>query len=401
MFLTRKLFDSNPYIKEFITNIMHIKEKEQEFHVVLEQTAFYPEGGGQPCDLGFIDDIPVKYVYEDNDTIFHVLHKIPSKLENVFCSIDWDRRFDHMQQHTGQHILSAAFENLHDAETIGFHLGNQYVTIDLNQNMTNEDIDNVEFLANQIVFNDLSIDLLYPTKDELKSLPLRKKPLKDENIRIVKINDFDYSPCCGTHPNRTGEVGIIKIRKWENYKEGIRVEFVCGNRALKDYNIKNNIVNKASALLSIKDTEVFNGIERIVEETQNLKKENKSLKEKLLEIEMEKLVENAKKINNIAIITKLYNEGDFGELRKLAASITNKIKSVIIIGNVTKEKAQLILSRSKEVNSINIKNIFDEVIEIIEGKGGGNQFLAQGGGKNTASINKALEKAYELIKIKL
>lgn len=395
--MTKKLFIKNTYIKEFNANIIKLFEENNEFHLLLDQTAFFPEGGGQPCDLGFIDEIPVKYVYEEDDSIYHVVGNLPNKLENLKCILDWNRRFDHMQQHLGQHILSSAFETLCDAETIGFHLGAEYVTIDLNQPLKEGDISSVEYFANQIIFNDLVVETLYPTPEELSVLPLRKKTSVKENIRIVKIDDFDYSACCGTHPNRTGEVGLIKIRKWENYKEGIRIEFVCGNRALKDYFYKNNITNIASSILSVKDVDIINSIERINEELIVVKKENKNLKEKLMEYESKDLINSSNRIKDITIISNLYRGRDFGELRQLSSIITNMSKSIVIFGNIIDDKAQLIISRSKGINNINIKAIFDEVIQIIDGKGGGNQFTAQGGGKNSEKINTVIEKSYNLL----
>lgn len=396
--MTKKLFYKNTYIKDFTSSITKIIEKNKEFHIQLDQTAFFPEGGGQPCDQGYIDDVYVKSVYEDNNRIFHVLDKLPNKLENVNASIDWDRRFDHMQQHLGQHILSAAFEKLHDARTIGFHLGNDYTTIDIDINLSDEDINNVEYLANQIVFNDLTVTAIYPSSQEIAKLPLRKIPSVKDNIRIVRINDFDYSPCCGTHPNRTGEVGLIKIRKWENYKEGIRIDFVCGNRALSDYFVKTNIVNKGSSILSVKDTDVGNGIEKMYEELINFKKENKYLKEKLIEYEANDLINSCEFIEEIPIIISTFKGRDFAEIRQLSSIIVNNKCSIVILGNTTEENAQIILSRSKDLNEINMKDIFKEIITLLDGKGGGNKFIAQGGGKNKDNLDKSIKYAHKLIR---
>jgi alanyl-tRNA synthetase len=396
--LTKRLFYKNPYIKDFTASITKITEKNNKFHIELNQTAFFPEGGGQPSDQGYIDDVPVFYVYEEDERIFHVLEKLPSKLENVKCIIDWEKRFDHMQQHLGQHILSSAFEKLHDAETVGFHLGSEYVTIDINIPLSKDDIDNVEYYANQIVFNDLVVECIYPSSNELENLPLRKQPKVTENIRIVKIDDFDYSPCCGTHPNRSGEVGLIKIKKYENYKGGMRIVFLCGNRALKDYCLKNNIINEASSILSVKDYEVTNAVKKISNELINIKKENNSLKEQLIEYEAEHMLNNAQEHNNIKIIAHIFEDREFNEVKLLSSKITSAPKSVVVFGIKSDDKAQLILSRSKEVSQINMNEVLKESILLIDGKGGGTPFTAQGGGKEVSKLDEAIKYAYTKIK---
>lgn len=395
--MTKKLFYKNPYIKEFTANITKIIEKNGEFHIELNHTAFYPEGGGQPSDTGYIDDIPVSHVYEKNNKIYHILNRIPSKLEEVKCIVDWEKKFDYMQQHLGQHILSSAFKKLHDAETIGFHLGSESVTIDINIQLSSDDIKNVEYFANQIIFNDLQVSAIYPSEDELNKLPLRKQPSVTKNIRIVKIDDFDYSPCCGTHPNRTGEVGLIKIRRFENYKRGLRIEFVCGNRALKDYYWKNEMIKEASSILSLKDTDIIDGIQRIFDENNELKKENKYLKEKLLTYEAQELNENAKKIKGIKIIKHIYENRNFSEIKTLSSILSDKENTIILFGIKSLDKAQLIFSRSKNLHQVNMNAILKSCINLIEGNGGGSPFAAQGGGKLTSNLNIALDHGYNKI----
>ncbi|MCT4565803.1 MAG: DHHA1 domain-containing protein [Maledivibacter sp.] len=399
--MTIKLFYKNTYIKEFNANILQILEEDNKYHLELSQTAFYPEGGGQPSDIGYIEDNPVSHVYEKQDKIYHVVDKLPSKLETVNCRIDWEKRFDHMQQHLGQHILSAAFEKLHDAKTIGFHLSENSLTIDIDKVLSNKDIRKVEYFTNQIVFNDLSVQTIYPKEDELANMPLRKVPTVTENIRIVKLDDFDYSPCCGTHPNRTGEVGLIKIRKYEKYKSGLRVDFVCGNRALKDYLSKNDIVNSISSNLSVKQEEVLNSVERITTEFQDMKKENKYLKSEIINLEAIDLLSNAEIIHNIKIIKKTYCDRELGEIKQLSSSLVNDDSRIVILGIVTNNQARLLFSRSKNLNQINMKEILNDCIPLIDGKGGGSPFSAQGGGQNIDNLQIAVDTAYKAIKEQL
>lgn len=395
--MTIQLFNKNTYIKEFNANILQIVEKDDKFLVELNQTAFYPEGGGQPSDVGYIDDIQVTYVYEEQDKIYHVVDKLPSKLENIKCKIDWEKRFDHMQQHLGQHILSAAFEKLYDANTIGFHLSENSVTIDIDKVLSNEDIRKVEYFTNQIVFNDLLVQILYPTEEELANLPLRKLPTVTDNIRIVKLDDFDYSPCCGTHPNRTGEVGLIKIRRYEKYKSGLRIDFVCGDRALRDYLMKNDIVNSISSNLSVKFDEILSSIERMNTELQNLKKENKGLKEEITNFESINLLNTAEIVNGIKIIKKTYHHKELGEVKKLSSSLVNNHSCIVIFGINTNNQARLLFSRSKDLNKINMNEILNYCIPLIDGKGGGSPFSAQGGGKSVYNLESAIDVAFKQI----
>lgn len=396
--MTIKLFYKNPYIKEFNANILKITEKDDMLHLELNQTAFYPEGGGQPTDRGFIGEIEVLNVYEDQERIYHVVNQLPSTLENVRCHIDWERRFDHMQQHLGQHILSAAFEKLYDANTVGFHLSPNTLTIDIDKALSQDDITKVEYFANQLVFNDLMVEILHPTEEELADLPLRKTPTVFENIRIVKLDDLDYSPCCGTHPNRAGEVGLIKIKRFEKHKSGLRIEFACGNRALDDYQLKNNIVNMLSANLSVKSDEVLSSIKRINEELVDIRKDNNILKEQLLSYEAIDLFNNSTLINKSRVIKKIFFDRDFNEIKQLSTALINNDSTAVIFGLASHDKAQLILSRSKNLNEVVMKDILKESITLIDGKGGGSPFSAQGGGKNVDGLQSAIDLAYNMVK---
>lgn len=395
--MTRKLFHENVYLKEFTANILKIREKEGKYYLVLDQTAFYPEGGGQPHDLGWIGNCEVEYVFEENGQIYHVTNLPPEKPDHVKCRIDWNRRFDHMQQHLGQHLLSAAFEKLFDAKTVGFHLGTEYVTIDVTlEEMSPTQAEKVEYLANQFVMNNLQVKQLYPDVETLEKLPLRKPPKIKENIRIIEVDQVDFSPCGGTHPSQTGEVGLIKIRKWEKIRGITRVEFLCGNRALKDYHWKNHQINAISNLLSVKDRDVQSAVERIYSENHSLKKDIRNLKEQFIDYEGAMLYRDAETLGPIKIIRKIFDQRDFGELRLLAAKLVSQPDVIVLFGTKDESKAQIIFSRSKELE-IPMNNLFKKVSPMINGKGGGNPQTAQGGGNNLENLEKALETAYSMI----
>lgn len=392
-----KLFLNDSYIKEFNADILEIVHNENGTSVVLDKTAFYPEGGGQPCDTGVIGDYHVSYVYEENNLVYHVVDGEPSICKNIRCSIDWDRRFDHMQQHCGQHILSAAFDKLLNGATVGFHLGAEYVTVDIAvDSLTPEDARKIEALANDIVFKNLQVRYHYPEPHELSNFPLRKTPSVDENIRIVEVDGFDFSPCGGTHPMLTGDIGLIKIRKWEKYKNSIRVEFVCGWRALKDYYWKNEYINELSNILSSKDTDVLEGVKRTVSEFYTANKEVKNLKDKVLTYEASELYSCSEIINGVRIVKKVFSGRDFKEVTSLAGKIARNTNVIALLG-LKSENAQLVFTRSSDVN-IKINELFKEVVSLINGKGGGNPQSAQGGGSDVSNLESALESAYIILK---
>ena len=240
----QKLYYENSYDKSFTAEIINITEKNNEFHIELDNTLFYPEGGGQPCDIGFIESSAVDYVYEENGTIYHVTKQKPIKIHKAKCSINWDRRFDYMQHHLGQHILSASILELFNSNTVSVHMGEAYSTLDIDKLLTLKDMEAAETLANKVVQDNLTIDILYPTKSELKKLALRRVPPKtNEAIRIVKIGDFDLTPCCGIHPNTTLQVQLIKIMKIEKHKTGSRITFMCGKRALTSCILRDKVCN--------------------------------------------------------------------------------------------------------------------------------------------------------------
>ena len=392
-----RLYLNNPYIKTFNADIIEFINSDGKLLVVLNNTAFYPDGGGQPSDMGMIGECNVSYVYEENNIIYHVVDRCPMSYKNVSCIIDWNRRFDNMQQHAGQHILSAAFEKLLNGSTVGFHLGVQYVTVDISiDSLSDTDAKRVEQMANDIVFHNLPIRYHYPDCEGLAKFNLRKEPTVEENIRIVEIDGFDFSPCCGTHPSFTGEIGLIKIRKWEKSKDNIRVEFVCGVRALCDYSWKSDYINEISSLLSIKDIQVLETAKKTISELRGANKEIKLLTDKVLTYEASDLYNNSTALKGVRIIKQLFTGRDFKEIISLANKLAKYPSSIALLG-LKSENAQMIFTRSTDVN-IKINELFKEVLPLINGKGGGNPQSAQGGGPDISNLESALESGYIILK---
>jgi alanyl-tRNA synthetase len=250
--MTKRLYYDDAYLTQFKARVIEQSPYKDRFAVVLDQTAFYPTSGGQPFDQGMLDGVNVVDVLvdENEDRVLHVLTApVAEPPAEVLGEIDWDRRFDHMQQHTGQHILSQAFIEVAQAETVSFHLGADSATIDVAgaRRPSPADMEQAELLANKIVWEDRPVTARVVSPEELADLPLRKPPTVTEDIRVIQVADFDWSACGGTHVARTGEIGLCKIVKWENRGAETRVEFRCGLRALNDYAQKNNMVNHLAA----------------------------------------------------------------------------------------------------------------------------------------------------------
>ncbi|MBA1335434.1 MAG: Alanyl-tRNA synthetase family protein [Firmicutes bacterium] len=390
-----RLFLYNPYENIFEARVLSREKTARGYEVVLDRTAFYPTGGGQPNDTGWLDDSPVIDVVEENGTIVHILSQ-PIQVERVTGKIDWERRFDHMQQHLGQHILSSCFEKLADADTVGFHLGSQYVYIDLNRpDLPEETIYRAEDMANEIVFRSLAVKTYIVSWEDLPGIPLRKPPSVTEDIRIVEIDGFDFCPCGGTHPAGTGSVGIIKIRKWEKNKDGLRLEFVCGKRALRDFRDKNTSINKISSLLSVRDHEALGAVERIAAENKCLSKAVEELREQYYSLEAAAMVRDAREIGPYKIVRFMFYKKPFDEIKLLASKITEHGGCIALLctSNV---KAQLIISRSPDV-PIDLRPVFKETMTLAGGKGGGSSAVVQGGVETPEKAQIVIDETIEAL----
>ncbi len=394
-----KLYYENPYQTEFTAEVINVIEKEKEYHIELDKTCFYPEGGGQPSDTGTINGTPVTYVYESDEKIYHVVAVKPLKIHKVKCSIDFSKRYDYMQQHLGQHILSACISDLFNATTIGFHLGIHSTTIDIDKIITSDEIKIAEMQANKIVLDNISVEVLYPSNSELKKLTLKKIPVKaGEKIRIVKIGDIDINPCCGIHPSSTIEVQLIKVIKFEKYKNGMRVEFLCGSRAVSDYVSKHEAIEKMSKLLSCNSATLLTEVDRLAGELNKALSEKRTLKELVAEYEVQNMLTTATKIEDIKVIKLIYDNGDLKYTNTLATKLVAAPKVIVLFGVKSVDKANLLFMCSKDLNMISMNTLLKDAITLIDGKGGGSELSAQGGGKNNNNLDSSLDYAYNKVK---
>ena len=398
--MNKRLYYKDPYLKEFKGKILEKIRIDGKPAIVLDNTCFYPTSGGQPNDLGYIQNMPIVDVIEDKEKIIHILKEdIEEKCEDtIIGKIDWKRRFDHMQQHSGQHILSAAFEKLWDADTVSFNLGDEICSIDImKDNITSEEIKKVEELANDIVLKNIPIEVYFVEREKVGKLNLRKLPPQKGKIRIVEVKDFDVCACCGTHCRTTGEIGLIKILKWENRGAKIRIDFLCGKRSLKDYFWKNELIRNISNKLTIKDSELGEVVERMLEEKKDTRKKLREYKEKLQAHEANKLInESILDDNGVKIMKKVFEQKCFQEVRELVQKSINLDDSIVIFAGIKNkgEGAKILFACSKTLK-YDINKLIREAGKFIEGRGGGAPNFAQAGGKNVEGIENALNFALE------
>lgn len=391
--MTVKQYYQDAYMKSIQTSIQEQQQDESGWYVVLEQTAFYPTGGGQPYDTGTLKDKLVINVEEVNGEIRHYIEEPFGDISGTFeGQIDWERRFDHMQQHAGQHILSAAFAEAFQYETISFHLGKEFLTIDLDVSDINEsDALQAEALANRIIRESRPIETKWITEAELSDYPLRKQPTVTDNIRLVIIPDFDYNGCGGTHPRSTSEVGAIKILDWEKHKGHIRLQFVCGDRVLNHFHRKHGLLKELTGVLQAPEENMVPTIERILTKQKEQEKAIEGLKEVLLTYEAEGLLGEGTSQEGFTLIKKAYSDRSIQELQKIAQHIVAKREETIVLLVVQNDQKLQLVAAKGSSPSVNLREVAQKVFPLINGKGGGKESFVQGGGEAVMSKEELLE----------
>lgn len=393
--MTERLFDEDAYQKEFEASVLSKSDSRGMKTVVLDRTLFYPASGGQPADKGFLGGAEVVDVVEEEGIILHVVNGEIGTQERISGKIDWDRRFDHMQQHTGQHILSQSLLRSIEAMTVGFHLGADYATIDLDKaDISDDDVRRTERIANGVVFSNRDVHIGQVMHESEGSLPLRKPPKKTGTVRVVEIEGFDRIACCGTHVRKTGEVGIVKVVRMERYKGGTRVTFRCGGRALKDYQDKTDILGEVCRMMTAGQEDVLSSLNRWKDEVKSVSKKIRSLREELLGYEVGRLVEEAENIGCIRVVRISFEDRDPDEVQELVKRLIRSEHVVALIGLKT-DRAYLYFGKSANVDA-DMTKLLETACEEIEGKGGGSSAMARGSGQKISGLNDALDKAMRL-----
>lgn len=383
--MTKKNYEIDSYMKECMATVKNIKLINDDYWVSLDQTIFYPEGGGQPSDIGTIDGIPVLDVkFIDTD----VYHRLNSSIEKsrVKLKIDYSRRFDHMQQHSGQHLLSAVWLEMFQIRTVSFHLGKEICTIDLEASeITAAQIEAVENQLSQYIFENRVVEsyiLPYEEVDESKLVKLKEKPAF---VRFIEIDGIDSSTCCGTHVSMLGEIGIIKIIGSEKYKQNIRLTFVCGKRAASYFQIVFNAANEVSKKLNITPVLVADRFPAFYQGYQQLKKAYQNLYEKEIHHEAKELAKN--ELNGI--IEVIWEDRPLQEMKDLAKIIIQAGDKIVFLNN-QKENTWIFASSSSHL--FNVATCIQSIIATFGGKGGGSTVFGQWTGKIDQTSWEQLKK---------
>jgi alanyl-tRNA synthetase len=409
--VTERLYYSDSHLIEFEARVVDVTERVSGWTaVVLERTAFYPTGGGQPSDTGTLNGSRVVECIDDGERgVLHVVQgATPARDSIVAGRVDWLRRLDHMQQHTGQHILSQAFVKLFNAPTKSFRVLEATCEIDIELgNPTTEIIERAVELANNVVWEDRLITIHNVSSEEAATMSLRKEPSREGELRLIEIHGFDLTPCGGTHAYRTGEVGMIAVRSWERAKGLTRIEFVAGVRALADYRRANKNAREVAALFSTGRDDAPQHAAHLVEENKELHRRVRALEELAAEVEAQRLLASASSLADLIdattadtsvatkakrVITHVFEARDAEFLKKVAHSLIANIGTIALLGSRDKDAARLIFARSADAPG-DMNALMREACTLLDGRGGGKPDLAQGGGKNVARLNEALKRA--------
>lgn len=375
--MTEKLYYVDSHMKEFTAHVTSCEYDGKRWCVELDRTAFFPEGGGQAADSGYIGDVRVFDVHEKNG---HILHYAESEIvvgAEYHCAIDWDQRFRRMQNHSGEHIVSGLINKRFGYDNVGFHLAEDYVTLDFNGELSAEDIAEIELAANKAVWENVNIITEFPDPEVLETLEYRSKLDLTEDVRIVTVEGYDKCACCAPHVSRTGEIGIIKIVDSMKHRGGVRLTMLCGIDAYRDYARKQEAAAEISALLSAKRDDIAAAVKKFYNDLQNEKYQSAELKKTILKAEGEKLTDIEGNycffypatfdINSLRILVN--------EAMKHCSGIAAAFSGSDDAGyNYVMGSADIDLrAKSKEINTA------------ISGRGGGSPEMMQGSAKATKS----------------
>lgn len=364
--MTQKLFYENMYLQHFSATVTGCESAQDRWHITLDATAFYPEGGGQPGDTGYLGNVRVIDTHSRRDEVIHITDGPIQPGEKIEGKIDWEPRFSRMQHHTGEHIVSGLIHRLYGYDNVGFHMGHDAVTLDLSGELSGADLEKVERLANEAVWKNIPIEISYPSPEALAALDYRSKKELSGDVRIVTVPEYDICACCGTHVHKTGEIGLIKLVNFQRYKGGIRIWMLCGGEALEDYTRKNKDVFAVSALLSAKPHEITPALEHVLKERDGLKLELGLLQDRLFEYK-------AAAIEQGAFTIQFEENLSPNELRKYCLALCERCETAAVFSGKDREWKYAIGSKNQDVRVLG--KAFNGAFS---GKGGGKPGLIQG-----------------------
>jgi alanyl-tRNA synthetase len=397
---SERLYYADSYLTRFEARVVERLTWEDQPALVLDRTAFYPTSGGQPSDRGTLCDVPVVgvEVREPDGAVVHLLRK-DLAVDRVVGQVDWARRFDHMQQHSGQHLLSAACEQLLDAHTVSFHLGADVCTIDLDvARLSPEALEPAEELVNRVIWENRAVSIRSAPAEELTGVRTRPGRSLEGPIRLVEIGagqdttPFDLNPCGGTHVARTGEIGLLKVIRLDYRGQETRVEFLCGGRALHDYGTKNRTLLDLAAMMTVGYWELADAVARLEEELKAARRDLRAAREKALEEEAARLVQAAGSADPLRVVWAVWEGRDPAELRALVQKVAAHPDTIVLLASLG-ERGHLCVARAEGVEA-DAAELLRAAMDPLEGRGGGQAGLAQGSTPVTdrARVEEALAK---------
>jgi len=386
--VTKRLDFHDVRLMEFDAEIVERRDHEGQPAYVLDRTAFYPESGGQPWDRGTLDGVEVLKVLDLGGLVLHVLRE-ELTTPRVKGRVDWPRRFDHMQQHTGQHVLSQTFWEILQGETLSFHLGPAVSTLDIGlRGISDADVDRVEDRANAVIWEDREVKTYLVPEDRISEVPLRKPPKKDGLVRVVEVDGFDFAACGGTHCRRTGEIGTIRLRTARKIRGNLRFEFLCGGRALRDARGKDRTIRELVALLSCSAEDLSAQVEKRMAEGKAMRTQARRLEERLATLEAREIVRHAQGL----IISGILEDKTADEARFLAMNITKAGSFAVAYGTRDKDRRHLIITRSEGLN-VDLRRIVPIIETVFPVKGGGGPSLVELVTSSKGPLETAVQRA--------
>ena len=381
--MTEKLYYTDSHIHEFSARVLSCEKAKKGFAVVLDKTAFFPEGGGQPADTGIIGPAAVRDVQEQNGEIFHYTDQALTPGEEYACALDWEQRLCRMQNHSGEHIVSGITHKLYGFDNVGFHMGAECMTIDFSGELSWEQLTEIETLANQAVRDDLPVKTCFPGPEALSQMEYRSKLELTRDVRIVEIPGTDRCACCAPHVKRTGEIGLIKLLSAERHRGGVRIELVCGMDALRECRLMQENVTAVSGLLSAKRAKSAAAVERVLAEQARLKERVAELSMALTRLKAERFGYTE---GNICVFDKVLDEV---ALRELVNLLMEKCGGMAGAFSGSDETGYMYIIGSK---NIDLRSHSREINAAINGKGGGTAEMIRGRASTSAeNIQKIMK----------
>ncbi len=382
--MTERLYYDNAYLTAFEARVLELRPNGDRFDVLLDRSAFYPTSGGQPFDTGTLGGVPVLDVNVEDGLVWHTVAAPLTVGETVRGEIDWPRRFDHMQQHAGDHMIAGALHRMMGGVTIGLHISSDVSTIDVAMpegvmRISDEDVRRIEADVNEHVQRDIPIRCWFPPAEELETLPLRKKPTVSEHVRVVAIGDDEMVACGGTHPATAGQIGLVKILSVTPARGKMRVAFVAGQRALADYRRCHEAAHQAAELLSAKMDGLTAAVAALQEKLRTAEFELVRLRREQLLSRMNQFAEEAEILPDGTKLITRFVDADAGLLRELVSKLIEAPGVIALLGAANGEQCSYVFGRSADV-AADMGALLREAARPLGGKGGGRPDFAQGGG---------------------